>query len=759
MKSKSVKLYTYHSLYQEFPRKRKNSALRAGVRVLLLPWRAAVKICDVVGTVVYLSLRGSARAVLLVSFGIGSAIIWPITSTKKGSLLLAGEVHKELSRTHTGVALTLNRLRGMEFRFAVAVFLILCAGASAGLHGLRLIASGLDLKGKVLGQTTEAVAHLTRGKDLLEQSQINPAAAEFTQALERFNTSKNDIDNAHNLLPLLLRAIPAKNDADKVLSAGALLSRTALRLTELYDFGKNLRVGPGGIAGAHAFATPAQQGVSNAETFNRLQQAITESSNDLSLASSDLDGVNVNSLPAEHREKFLETKAQVKAAAATLGTFNQMAGLLKTVLMGKHKVLFVLENNNELRATGGFIGSFGELDIADAQIGEVHISSVYDLDGQLTEKIIPPYPLFNVNDRWYLRDSNWFVDFKSSAETIVSFFEKERGYTPDYVFALTPELIRNFLEILGPVSLPQYGVVLDSDNFVELTQAATSIYYDKAENKPKQMLGDVLRVLLERTAHASGRELLQISGAVQKNLNTKHILAYARSAAAEKQFEDFNWAGRIHESHSDFLGIFTSNLNGSKTDLSVTTSTELESKVSEDGTITNILKITRDNPLPPVENLSNLSFIRVLVPEGSELIKSQGSSYVNLEAKYKATGKVDSRVAEWERNSVKDLTTGTLIGSESGHTFFGNWLEVKGGETKTLTLEYRLPGKAEAIDTVSLLLQKQPGTGDIPLHYSLSYPGRSARWLNFSPEEQGGDSLHTSVVWNRDMLIGGVFSK
>ena len=89
----------------------------------------------------------------------------------------------------------------------------------------------------------------------------------------------------------------------------------------------------------------------------------------------------------------------------------------------------LFENNNELRATGGFIGTYGNLKILNGKIQNIRVSSIYDLDGQLTENIKPPNPLLNVNSKWYMRDSNWFADFPQTAKTVSGFYEKKVGNT------------------------------------------------------------------------------------------------------------------------------------------------------------------------------------------------------------------------------------------------------------------------------------------------------------------------------------------
>ena len=77
-------------------------------------------------------------------------------------------------------------------------------------------------------------------------------------------------------------------------------------------------------------------------------------------------------------------------------------------LNGKRKYLLLFQNNMELRATGGFIGSYGIASFSDGKMQDLKISDVYTADGQLKGKIFPPGPItkYMGQPNWYLRDSN-----------------------------------------------------------------------------------------------------------------------------------------------------------------------------------------------------------------------------------------------------------------------------------------------------------------------------------------------------------------
>jgi len=52
--------------------------------------------------------------------------------------------------------------------------------------------------------------------------------------------------------------------------------------------------------------------------------------------------------------------------------------------------MVLLQNENELRASGGFIGSYGILTINDGKWQDLEINDVYQADGQLKGHVEPP---------------------------------------------------------------------------------------------------------------------------------------------------------------------------------------------------------------------------------------------------------------------------------------------------------------------------------------------------------------------------------
>jgi hypothetical protein len=632
-----------------------------------------------------------------------------------------------------------------QLRYTLATFLVLIVISVTFLQGLSLVAWGQRFKGQVLGTADYGLSYLNGAQNSLQEQDITTASRQLNLALQSFQQSQRDLNSTNIAVKGLLNLVPQKQDAERLLEASTLLTEAGLEWAEFYHKSQPIKITAEGLSGVSA---------SGLEELNsRMQTGKNKANQALSL----INQVNPNNIPGDKRETFIAAKNLLQAVQPSLNTLAEMVDLTYQLIAGNKNVLLLFQNYNELRASGGFMGTFGAMKLSNGQIAELKISSIYDLDGQLQEEFTVPQPLLAVNNRLYLRDTNWFAHFPDSARLITKFYEKEGGETPDVIIALTPELIVDVLKITGPITLPRYNVSFTAENFVEQTQVESSVNYDKTLNQPKQVLADFFPTLLQSLSTLKGEQLLPLIQALQENLLQKHILLYAQDSQLQTRLDKFNWTGSLKPTDRDYLQITNTNLAGTKTDTYVDQSVTLESSI-KDEKIINILTITRTNKLANIDSFLNKSFLRVYVPEKAQLISAQGFTSVDL-PQIKDNQKIDPDIAEWERNLKIDHSSGTLVGKEAGKTFFGNWLIVRGGESKTVTLTYELPYSLEDIDHYSLLVQKQPGLLKQTFNYRLNFPGREVEWTTNQAQSLRNQELKLEQQLDKDYFYGIILRK
>ncbi|MBU1132277.1 DUF4012 domain-containing protein [Patescibacteria group bacterium] len=587
----------------------------------------------------------------------------------------------------------------------------------------------------------------------------------FSDAKYNFSLAKNELDNINSALQVILKIIPADSanlaDAEYLLNAGEKISSLGQKLTETIN----------GFAAANGETT-----VKKLEIFRTNLQPIID---DLDATNNYLNKIRPEAIPEEKREQFSLIKQSISLLLNDLNELNSLSNTFFHIL-GKdyqRRYLFVFQNNNEIRATGGFLGSFALVDIDQGEIKNIEIpgGGTYDLQGSLREKKISPEPMHLVNALWQMQDANWFPDFPTSAQKIKWFFEKSGGPTVDGVIAINASMIPRLLSTAGAIEMPEYGKTLTAANFIEETQKAVEFEYDKTENKPKQILSDMAPKLIEKIFSAKGQNLLDIMKTFKLGLNEKEIQFYFTNAAVEEKITSYNWGGEIKDSTLDYLSVINTNIRGYKTDGFIKQNINLVSDINSNGEIINRLTIERKHTGDPNDVFgkeSNIDYLRVYVPAGSELLSASGFGEIPAD-KFEApedSWEADEFLAEIQGEIYIDPKSGTSINNEFNKTVFGNWIQTDAGETKLITIKYKLPftfklpEKQSIIDIIknkdnetfySLFIQKQSGGQNINCNVSINLPaGLSLKWLYPSGLTQNQNLLNYNTPLNQDELIG-----
>lgn len=649
-------------------------------------------------------------------------------------------------------ALRKNKIKHQLVIFTTSVLVLALIFQSA-----NIFAASMKNKSAVLGATTEALANLQEARDLASQKNFSGAEKQLEYAEQNFAQAKSNLSEIGGFFNSLVAASPQGQTAASLLNAGGLVANAGINLDNFYTLISQVKITAAGFNSPDGFY----------QTMTGAEKYLQNADDDLSQASALFSKVNPDALPAGYSQKYQSYTQQLQGAVSALQEVHDLISLFQNFLgPGQKNILVLFENNNELRATGGFIGTYGIFKFNNGKIENQTISSVYDLDGQLAEKIAPPGPFYNLTDHWGLRDSNWFVDFPTSAQKAISFYELEKQETPDAVIAVNPDLFIDILKITGPIYFPKYNLTLGADNFRSIIQFDTSVNYDKQQNTPKQILADFAPLLLQKIHDLNRSEYAQLFSVFLQNLSQKNLIFYDRNPDIEDGFQSYGWSGNIASTDRDYLAVFNSNLGGKKTDLSMRQNLKLQSEVQNDGSIVDTITYTRTHSTDLGDTDKNIDYVRFLVPAGSVLISasgftkehyypSDGSAYTwDLQQPFS----VDPDLRGMDNAAGIDQSSGTVITKEAGKTEFANWMEIDPGDSQTVVLKYKLPFNINQTRKYSLVLQKQPGNTPIDFSYDLKQD-RKVLWYTPYDMNVAGSVISYATQLNADMLLGMVFDK
>jgi len=654
--------------------------------------------------------------------------------------------------------------------FSAASILILVA-----IFGMNIFSRGMKIRSMAMNDGNVAYANLIQAKDGMKDRDFNAASLKFDEAYGRFSEISNDVNSLGTIIVESSRFIPFLSK----LSTGAHLAAAGKDISKIGSLTTDLLNSLNGLKNP----LDANESVSYLDMFNESDKKVGEISSSMKDLESNLDKVNLEDIPEGQREKFTELKKKLPDINSFLASYNQESRIFADILGGNgpRKYLFLFQNNQEMRATGGFIGTYATLDIFNGHIKKFFVDGIFNPDGQLKEKIIPPAPIQKISAAWSLHDSNWFPDFPKSAEKAAWFYEKTGGPTVDGVITMTPTVMQRLLAVTGPIEMPDYGVTVDENNFLETIQQEVEVDYDKDLNQPKKILADLAPKILDRIFNAKNvSDIARTMNILVDSLSEKHILIYSRNYDIEKILSNNGWSGEILDTDKDYLSVINTNINGYKTDGVIDQKIEHEAQIQDDGSIVDKVTITRHHNGGDAEyewwNKVNADYMRVYVPKGSKLLGVSGQTreFDSPPIDYAALGfKKDSQLQMEDDSMSIDEESGTRIYEDSGKTVFGNWVYVSPKETATIAYSYLLPFKIDTnlttkpADTYSLLIQKQSGSVKSDFSSRIIYPDFYENIWKF-PEQntdavpdllQGKSGLESRSDLSRDNFIGMAFKK
>lgn len=419
-----------------------------------------------------------------------------------------------------------------------------------------------------------------------------------------------------------------------------------------------------------------------------------------------------DSIAGKWFDRFPEEKIALERAIESFGLLGEVLGTEKPMT-----ILLMFQNPAEIRATGGFVGSYGVLRLERGKIAEFRVDDIYNPDGQLDERVLPPRPLRRVTPVWGARDANWFFDFELSAKKTAAFLERSTGRSFDIVLAVNPPVIAELIDLVGPIEMPEYGKTITGKNFWEEAQYQTRAGEDRKINQPKRFLTIFGPRLLEKMRNIDGGDIPLLTDILSRGLAEKNLLLWAKTPALQTFIEARNWDGNVADiaSGEDYLAVVLTNIGGAKADYAMRQNYHLQTMIEPSGDIVNTLRITRthegDRARYPWWNARNFTYIRILVPKGSVLLSASGANQeppliaVNGIEEYA----LDPDVAMTVEAAVHLDAERVDVFEESGRTAFGFWHVIDPGQTKTITLQWQLPFKA----------------GFAPPHYSLTFQTQS----------------------------------
>lgn len=389
-------------------------------------------------------------------------------------------------------------------------------------------------------------------------------------------------------------------------------------------------------------------------------------------------------LPQLHaaRASAIQRLGDVAEKAATAKSLYGLATDLSAP--GKVTRLLLLSQDTwELRPSGGFIGSYGILEIRN---GRIHLDSYEDATTlpPPSGRVVPPEPLRSALDKpWSLTGAGWSPDFRIAARDAQALFIDQGGVPVDGAIAVTNRFLEDLLVPLGPMKVPGYDDVVTADNASDL------ILHHVELKRPldvprKRFLKGLTTEVFDRLEAVKGAEAGPVISALGAALGARDLQIALNDTTAQRAISRAGWDGRLRpeRANADFLSVADSNFGTDKANKWVRRAIRYTVRWDGSTPVAEVTVTTKSRGPKSAINPYYHSYVRTFAPAN----------------------------AVFTGDRIQRFLTGTS--TESGVRVFGTDQFLNVGTTNVITYRYRLPRSVVSQGRYRLYVRPQAGTDD-----------------------------------------------
>ena len=417
------------------------------------------------------------------------------------------------------------------------------------------------------------------------------------------------------------------------------------------------------------------------------------------------------------------------------------------------RYLILAQNEDEIRATGGFLSGVGVLLVDQGQIVQIEFQDASRVDAwaETGFSLVKPYDfapqpyqdLMGLQP-FLFRDANFWPDFPTSAEVALDLYAYgQDDLTPfDGVIAIDQFFLQLLVEATGSLQLED-GQIVNSNNLIAAMQEA---WGEREEDETaavwlrqrKNFIGIFAQALRQKLEQDLGSvDLLLLVQNMDGAAQGKHLQLYLRDMTEAAVVNRLGWNGRLpNQPNQDTLMVVESNFGYNKVNSLIERSTAYTVDLALLQAAAAVTFTHRGSPTAAdCDQTVNYSielqyedlvdrcywnFLRVYTPGGSDLLEA---------SRHPAPASAFISGQPWSGGAY-------LLDDPGGLTTIANFLLLEQGETAVVHTRYQLPGsvvqETDGTQVYRLTLYKQAGLPPQPLTVTITLPANS-RLLDAQP--------------------------
>jgi len=392
--------------------------------------------------------------------------------------------------------------------------------------------------------------------------------------------------------------------------------------------------------------------------------------------------------------------------------------------------LILIENNFQLRPTGGVISGLGFLTFEKGSLVDFKFESLDSFTerivGEQEKKANPPQPLqrFLGLKEWNFKDYNWDPHFPETVLDIDWFLRNVVKKDVSGFLVVNYNALQELVEEVG-------GVHVDEDFVSEKNLNQYLLSSDSLDIS-------LFEKTLQRIKGFEKVQWLSLIKTIEEEMNKKNILAFFKDSQIETFFSDQGWTGALRETEgksslvTDYLMIVEANLSNNNSNYYLDRKIETEIDFQENGLIKEKVIVEYQNNSQQQEG-DYRNYLRFYLP---------------LELEFKGLWIGDKKITDFAVD----------FSQKHGKQVVGIFVDIPAGEKEKVTISYQR-SQSFSFESGSqgygFYFQKQPGMKKTPFLMTLKYP---ADWEieRSNPEgeaENGEISFESDNIKDRLFLI------
>lgn len=479
--------------------------------------------------------------------------------------------------------------------------------------------------------------------------------------------------------------------------------------------------------------------------------------------------IDLNALSPEVRQLVERVDPYLGLLDEGLSIALAVPNLLGATDEGPKTYLLLIQNEDELRATGGFLTAVAKVVVANGEILSYDLQDSYAVDDLSKPYPVAPWQLRDYMNLpvLFLRDTNWYPDFPTTVKWAEYLYVFSKGASVDGVIAIDQHVLVALLSVTGPLYVGEIETTVTAQNIRQVMRQAkvpTAETRDDPDWHRKRFMNPIASAILQKILSGQGLSWEALLKAMLQEFDQRHIQAQVDDPTLARLLAARGWDGAMRPGTGDFLMVVDSNVGYSKTNAVVEASLAYDVDLTEPSAPVSRLAVFQQNnasgdssacPSPFDPHLKDgwygidrcyVDYLRVYLPAGAQLLDSRTTPVLRSDD-------------PWLKEDVPggvDLLEEPLPGLQG----FGTLLLVKMGQGLGTDFEFALPAAVLQEDPSTggwvyrLHVQKQAGTRSIPLTLRVHLPPQAGEIVAVPAESaRDGTNLLFDLALTTDLSI------